>query len=95
MRHTPGGGTIQIRAAPSNGQVRFEVVDTGQGIPEEYQQAIFEQILRVPGSAGAAPGWGFHLPKKSSRLTAARWALESRARPGCTFWFTLPLAKEE
>ena len=54
IRHTPSGGMVELKATEAGeGEVRFEVHDTGEGIPKEYQGQIFEKFFRIPGVAGA------------------------------------------
>jgi signal transduction histidine kinase len=49
----PGGGTLQVRAAPSpaDGTVRIEVQDTGEGIAAEHLTRIFDPFFttKAPG----------------------------------------------
>ena len=48
LRHTPEQGIVRARAVPEDGVVRFEISDTGDGIPKEYHTAIFERFFRIP-----------------------------------------------
>src|SRR5260370_11472880 len=66
LRHTPPDGRVEVRAAPDDGFVRFEVSDSGPGIPAEYLPRLFERFFRIPGGSTSARRW--------SRRTAARWA---------------------
>ncbi|HTP27606.1 MAG TPA: histidine kinase dimerization/phospho-acceptor domain-containing protein, partial [Anaeromyxobacteraceae bacterium] len=43
LKHTPRGGRVQISAIAGEDSVRFEVSDTGAGIPAEYQERVFEK----------------------------------------------------
>ncbi len=74
IRHTPPGGTVKIDtvkidalkidAKSTGGSVRFEVSDNGEGIPEEFQAAIFEKFFRVPGAKSGSAGLGLALSKE-------------------------------
>ena len=46
IRHTPAGGSIEIRSRPVDNFVRFEVADTGEGIPKEYQAQLFDKYFQ-------------------------------------------------
>jgi PAS domain S-box-containing protein len=94
IRHTPAGGAIEIRTAPVDGRVRFEVADTGEGIPEEYQEQIFNKYFRVPGSIREGTGLGLAIAKNIIEAHGGEIGLESAPGRGCTFWFTLPLPQQ-
>jgi signal transduction histidine kinase len=90
IRHTPEGGAIEIRTLPMNGFVKFEVADTGEGIPEEYQDQIFNKYFRVPGSIREGTGLGLAIAKNIIEAHGGEIGLESAPGQGSTFWFTLP-----
>jgi signal transduction histidine kinase len=91
VRHTPAGGRITMRAAADNGAVRFEVADTGTGIPEEYQNSIFDRFVRIPDTPGGT-GLGLSIAKEIVEAHGGSIGVDSRPGEGATFWFTLPTA---
>lgn len=90
IRHTPDGGSIEIRTFPVDDRVKFEVADTGEGIPQEYQDQIFNKYFRVPGSIREGTGLGLAIVKNIIEAHGGEIGLESAPGQGCTFWFTLP-----
>ena len=92
LRHTPTGGRIEVRAKPGNDAVRFEVTDTGEGIPREYLQQVFEKFYRVPDASGGSAGLGLSIAKEIVEAHGGEISVESEVGRGSTFWFTLPLA---
>ena len=91
IRHTPAGGNIEIRTLPLDGFVRFEVADTGEGIPAEYQAQIFNKYFRVPGSIREGTGLGLSIAKNIIEAHGGKIGVESAPGQGSTFWFTLPI----
>ena len=92
IRHTPSGGTVEVRARPLGSTVRFEVADTGHGIPQEYQQRLFDKFFRAPGSRSDGAGLGLSIAKEIVLGHDGEIGVESQPGRGSTFWFTLPLA---
>lgn len=90
IRHTPRDGKVEVRACPNDSTVRFEVNDTGVGIPQEYQRRVFEKFFRVPGSASSGAGLGLSIVKEIVLGHGGEIGVESRPGRGSTFWFTLP-----
>ena len=95
IRHTPPGGSIEIRAKAEAGAVRFEVSDTGVGISQEYQDQVFEKFFRVPGQTGGSSGLGLTIAKNIVEAWGGRIGLESQEGQGSTFWFVIPQPKIE
>ncbi len=88
LRHGPPHGVVTLRACPTGQAVRFEVVDSGPGIPAEYQQAVFEKHFQLPGSQGS--GLGLFISREIVHAHGGRMGVDSRPGKGSTFWFELP-----
>jgi len=84
-------------AAPvAHGFLRFEVVDTGIGIPKEKREAVFEMF--VQGSAGrhqGGSGLGLAISRRLVQIMGGAIGIETGDTGGTTVWFTLPLAAKE
>jgi signal transduction histidine kinase len=91
VRHTPPGGRITLRAAPVPDAVRFEVADTGVGVPPEYRSSIFERFVQIPNTPGGT-GLGLSIAKEIVEAHGGHIGVDSNAGSGATFWFTLPVA---
>lgn len=61
IRHTPAGGSIRIEALSQGHNIRLTVADTGEGIPTEHLQHIFDRFYRVDSARGAENGYGLGL----------------------------------
>lgn len=90
IRHTPEGGTVTVGVATAGPFARFEVKDSGPGIPKEHQRDIFQRFFRVPGSAAGGAGLGLSIAKEIVEAHGGDIGMESELGHGCTFYFTLP-----
>lgn len=59
IRYSYDNSQIYIEARAENKKVRFSVRDTGQGIPPQYVDKVFDRYFRIPGTKKKAPDWGF------------------------------------
>ena len=60
VKYTPSGGKIRVEAVPQEMYTRIDVSDTGKGIREEHQAAVFRRFYREEEVAGT-PGLGIGL----------------------------------
>jgi signal transduction histidine kinase len=94
IRHTPPGGRVEVRAAPAGERVRFEVRDTGEGIPPEHLERVFDKFYRVPGARSGGVGLGLYISREIVHAHGGEMGVESLPGTGSTFWFTFPVAAE-
>lgn len=92
LHHTPKEGTIWVRAQSGKDTVRFEVADSGLGIPQEYHPRIFDKFFRIPGTVPGGAGLGLSITKEIIQAHGGEIGLDSEVGHGSTFWFTLPRA---
>jgi signal transduction histidine kinase len=95
VRHTPRGGEIEVRARAAGEDVRFEVRDTGEGIPREHLDRVFEKFFRVPGARSGGVGLGLYVSREIVRAHGGEMGVESELGRGSTFWFTLRLEPQQ
>lgn len=81
---------IDIRVLDRGGRWRFEVEDTGPGIPGDQQHRIFEPHVQLTRSSGI----GLGLATVQRLVLAHGGTVGVRSAPGCgaLFWFELPKA---
>lgn len=93
--------SLRVRAADdgeSRSVVRVEVQDTGIGIPEAKQAAIFEPFTQADDSVTrvyGGTGLGTTIARHLVMLMGGRIGLASTVGKGSLFWFELPLAHAE
>ncbi|HEX7622482.1 MAG TPA: ATP-binding protein [Anaeromyxobacteraceae bacterium] len=90
LKHTSRGGAVEVSAVEGEGSVRFEVKDSGAGIPPEYQERIFEKFFRAPGAPAGGVGLGLYLAREIVEAHGGRIGVESAVGLGSRFWFTVP-----
>ena len=79
---------------PAMATVQFAVSDTGIGIPEEKQAAIFQPFQQADGSISrrfGGSGLGLNISSKLVAMMNGRIWLESREGQGSTFYFAVRL----
>ena len=82
------------RTAPEGLHVRFEVADTGIGIPPEARQRIFDPFEQVDGSTTrqfGGTGLGLTICRRLVRLMGGDIEVTSQPGAGSTFAFTICL----
>jgi signal transduction histidine kinase len=92
VRHTPPGGRVTARLAQAGDGVRFEVEDSGEGIPPQFQERIFERFFQVPGTKRGGVGLGLYISREVVRAHGGEMGARSEVGKGSTFWFTIPAA---
>ncbi len=93
VKFTPEGGRVEVTARPTDGHVEISVTDTGIGIAEEDQEAIFEEFRQVGATEGRpreGTGLGLPLARRLVELHGGRLWVESKVGRGSTFTFTIP-----
>lgn len=76
--------------------VRVEIADTGIGIDQEDQEAIFERFFRVENRVHTLEGTGLGLSivRNIIQRHHSRVCLESEVGVGTTFWFDLAVYQD-
>ena len=95
LKFTESGSVVaRASAIVRNGQslLRFEVVDTGIGIPQEKQSQIFEAFSQVDGSITrrfGGTGLGLTICSRLVEQMGGSIVVNSKAGQGSTFTFTV------
>jgi PAS domain S-box-containing protein len=90
-----GDVTVQaklIKEMAECATIRFEVTDTGIGIPKDRQALIFDRFTQVDGSTTrkyGGTGLGLAIVKRFVEMMGGTIALESQQGKGSTFHFTI------
>ena len=92
VRYTPAGGTITVRAERRPADLLVSVSNTGEGIPPEDLDRVFERFYRVEKSRDRARGGaGIGLAIVKQLVEAGGGRVGAESRDGLTrFWFSVP-----
>ena len=93
-------GSITIRAAKQNDQIRIDVVDTGQGIALNDQQRLFTRFQRGGEQSGLTSkergvGLGLAIARQLTEEFSGRISVTSDVGAGSTFSIILPAVSDE
>jgi signal transduction histidine kinase len=89
------GGRIALNCGRENSMLAFTVEDQGMGIPEDYQQAVFNRFeSRSHGSRHRGAGLGLSIVKSLAELHGGTVSLDSAPGRGTRVKVLLPLGQE-
>ena len=94
-------GSVKVRVLREADQgwgarLRFEVEDTGVGIPKEAQPRLFTRFSQADSSVSreyGGTGLGLSICKRLVELMGGAIGVDSEAGQGSRFWFTVTLTK--
>lgn len=97
IRHTPAGGRITLDACDVDADhVAIHVCDTGPGIPDEKQEAIFEpfvQLDRTLSHPREGVGLGLSISRDLARGMGGELSVSNQPTGGACFTLTLSRAQ--
>ena len=91
IKFTPTDGKVVVRVERLGDEIRFAVSDTGEGIPTDKLEAVFERFLQVKPNDRRGVGLGLYISKCIVQGHGGRIWAESRMGHGSTFCFTIPI----
>lgn len=98
IKFTPDGGRILISGSADDGNVRISVKDTGEGIPKDKLQSIFNKFYQVDSSDSRpheGTGLGLAIVRMILDATGGKISVKSAPGKGSTFTVSLPTGAVE
>jgi PAS domain S-box-containing protein len=92
-------GTVRLTVSEAGGEgFRFQVDDTGIGVPEEFAGQLFEEFAQADTQLSrhfGGSGLGLAISKLLVRMMNGEIGYHARDGQGSTFWFQIPLQRAE
>lgn len=96
VKFTDSGKVELVLTPMDNNQYKFDIIDTGKGIPLEAQDKIFDAFQQdAEGLKKGGTGLGLAISKKQLELMGSDLFLKSEVNKGAHFHFTLTLPQSE
>jgi signal transduction histidine kinase len=98
LRHTPPGGTVTVSTTSRPPDAAVTVADTGDGIPAEHLNHVFERFYRADPSRshrGGGSGIGLTIARALAQAHGGSLhAASDGANRGATFTLTMPTTRQ-
>lgn len=93
LLHAGDDAAVSVNARSTTNGIRFEVSDTGQGIPEKHLPNLFDRLYKVDASRSShvgGSGLGLSIVAQIMRACGGSFGVDSTVGVGSTFWVQFP-----
>ncbi|MEP6592773.1 MAG: HAMP domain-containing sensor histidine kinase [Acidobacteriota bacterium] len=94
LKFTPPQGTVVVSLEQVAHDVVCRVSDTGEGIPDDKLEAVFDRFVQITKNDRRGVGLGLFISKCIILGHGGRIWAENREGQGSTFCFTLPVSAD-
>ncbi len=91
LRHTPEKGAVDIVLETSGSNVKVSVSNTGEGIPADEIEHIFDRYFTTSKTSSEGTGLGLAIVKNILEIHNTVIRVNSKIKEKTTFFFHLPL----
>lgn len=98
IHYSVGSGAVAVRISRADRFLRWEIRDSGVGIPRSERPMVFRKFFRGNNAAHRqtrGTGVGLYVAKGIIEASGGRIGFTSEEGVSTTFWFTVPLAAAE
>ncbi len=95
LKFTPAHGAVVVRLEHVDGHVVWRVSDTGEGIPDDKLEAIFDRFVQLTKNDRRGVGLGLFISKCIVLGHRGRMWVENRSGGGSAFCFSLPVNADQ
>lgn len=93
LKFSPEGGEVELTAdRPGSDYVRLSVIDSGPGVPEQYQARVFDKFFRAPTQRADGVGLGLSIAREIVHAHDGRIGFSSDPGKATRFYCELPIA---
>lgn len=93
LKFTPAHGCVVVRMAHVDANVVWRVSDTGEGIPHDMLEAVFDRFVQLTKNDRRGVGLGLFISKCIVQGHGGRIWVEHNSGPGTIFCFSLPVSR--
>ncbi|MBC7908354.1 MAG: hypothetical protein H7Y60_16625 [Rhodospirillaceae bacterium] len=90
-------GTVLLGCRRQGAEVRVEVWDTGEGIPDDKLETVFDDFIQIGNperDRAKGLGLGLAVVRRMAVLLGHRVGVRSQLARGTVFWISLPVVKK-
>ena len=95
LKFTPSQGSIVVRLEQVDENVVCSVSDTGEGVPGDKVEVVFDRFVQLTKNDRRGVGLGLFIAKCIVQGHGGRIWVENKTGPGSTFCFSLPIDPPE
>ncbi|MBR0656980.1 ATP-binding protein [Plastoroseomonas arctica] len=99
VKFTPAGGVVTLAVRPlPEGELRFEVRDTGPGIAPDQRTRLFQDFVQLAGTGAdevEGTGLGLAITARLADMMGGRIGCDGAPGEGSVFWIEIPLRQAE